>query len=160
MEFTTADLCDAFAPLIRLADPLFRSYGGISRFAGPIETLRVFEDNTLVRQVLEMPGGGRVLVVDGGGSVRCALVGGRLAALAQANGWSGLLVNGCVRDAAEIREIPIGLKALNTSPMRSGKNGAGVRGGAVSFAGTTFSPGYFLYADEDGVVVADRDLTG
>ena len=160
MEFTTADLCDAFAPLIRLADPLFRGYGGISRFAGRIETLRVFEDNTLVRQVLETPGGGRVLVVDGGGSLRCALVGGRLAALAQANGWSGLLVNGCIRDGVEIREIPIGLKALNTSPMRSGKNGEGVRGGAVSFAGTTFSPGHFLYADEDGIVVADRDLTG
>lgn len=158
MEFTTADLCDAFAPLVQVAEPLFRDYGGSNRFAGPIETLRVFEDNTLVRQTLETPGRNRVLVVDGGGSLRCALVGGRLAALAQANGWSGLLVNGCIRDGVEIREIPIGLKALNSSPMRSGRNGEGARGGTVSFAGISFLPGHFLYADEDGIVVADRNL--
>ena len=159
MRFATADLCDAFGPVVHLAAPIFRDYGGVRQFAGPIETLRVSEDNGLVAKALETAGMGRVLVVDGGGSLRCALVGGRLAALANVNGWAGLVINGCVRDSAEICEIPVGVRAINTSPMRSGKSGAGQQGGAVSFAGVTFSPGRFLYADEDGMVVADRNLT-
>ena len=159
MKFTTADLCDAFAPSLHLAQPLFHDYGGVSRFAGPIETVRVFEDNALVRAALETKGQGRVLVVDGGGSLRSALVGGRLAALARDNGWAGLIVNGCVRDSVETRRVPVGIKALNTSPMRSGKSGAGERGVPLSFAGITFSPGHFVFADEDGVVVAERNLT-
>ena len=159
MRFATADLCDAFAPAVHIAVPIFRDYGGRNRFAGPMETVRVSEDNALIAQVLEAAGLGRVLVVDGGGSLRCALVGGRLAALALANGWAGLVINGCVRDSAEIREIPVGVKAINTSPMRSGKSGTGQAGGPVSFAGVTFSPGHFLYADEDGILVADHDLT-
>ena len=158
MKFATADLCDAFAPTVRLAAPVFRDYGGLSRFAGSIETVRVSEDNALVAQALETAGLGRVLVVDGGGSLRCALVGGRLATLAHTNGWAGLVINGCVRDLAEIRQIPVGVRAINTSPMGGGKSGAGQRGGAVSFAGVTFSPGHFLYADEDGMVLADEDL--
>lgn len=158
MKFATAELCDAFGPVVHLAGPIFRDYGGQSRFAGPIETVRVSEDNALVAQALETAGLGRVLVVDGGGSLRCALVGGRLAALAHANGWAGLVINGCVRDSAEIREIPVGVRAVNTSPMRSGKAGTGQRGGTVSFAGVAFSPGHFLYADEDGIVVADHSL--
>jgi regulator of ribonuclease activity A len=159
VEFTTADLCDAFPAVVRVADPIFRDFGGVSRFAGEIETLRVFEDNALVGQVLNSVGNGHVLVVDGGGSLRTALVGGRLAGLAQSHGWAGLLVNGCVRDTAEIREISLGVRALNTSPMRSGKSGIGERGGKVSFAGITFSPGQFLYADEDGLIVAQKRLT-
>ena len=159
MKFTTADLCDAIAPSLHLAQPLFHDYGGVSRFAGPIETVRVFEDNALVRAALETKGQGRVLVVDGGGSLRSALVGGRLAALARDNGWAGLIVNGCVRDSVETRRVPVGIKALNTSPMRSGKSGAGERGVPLSFAGITFSPGHFVFADEDGVVVAERNLT-
>ena len=159
MTLTTADLCDAFGDAVRLVDPVFRDYGGISRFGGPIETLRVFEDNALVADTLEMAGQGRVLVVDGGGSLRTALVGGRLAGLAHANGWAGLVVNGCVRDSVEIREIPLGVRALNSAPMRSAKSGKGERGGKVDFAGVTFSPGQYLYADEDGMVVADRSLT-
>ena len=159
MRFATADLCDAFAPAVHLAAPIFRDYGGLNRFYGAIETVRVSEDNALVAQALETAGLGRVLVVDGGGSLRCALVGGRLAGLAHANGWAGLIVNGCVRDSAEICEIPVGVRAINSSPMRSGKTGAGQRGGTVSFAGVTFSPGHFLYADEDGIVVADHNLT-
>jgi regulator of ribonuclease activity A len=160
VSFSTADLCDAFASVVHLAAPIFREYGGLSRFAGPIETVRVSEDNALVAQALDTAGLGRVLVVDGAGSLRCALVGGRLAALAHANGWAGLVINGCVRDAAEIRKIPVGIRAINTSPMRSGKTGAGQRGGTLSFAGVTVSPGHFLYADEDGIVVADHSLTG
>ena len=158
MTFTTADLCDAHPGSLQLVQPLFHDYGGASRFAGPIDTLRVFEDNALVRQALETRGQGRVLVVDGGGSLKSALVGGRLAILARDNGWAGLIVNGCVRDSAETRKVPVGIKALNTSPMRSGKSGSGERGVPVSFAGVTFSPGQFVYADEDGVLVADRSL--
>ena len=158
MKFTTADLCDAFPSVVHLVDPIFREYGGVSQFAGEIETLRVFEDNALVSQTLESAGAGRVLVVDGGGSLRTALVGGRLAALARSNGWSGLLVNGCVRDRAELGEISLGVRALRTSPIRSGKSGIGERGGAVSFAGVMFLPGRFLYADEDGLIVAEKSL--
>ena len=158
MKFTTADLCDSFAGSVQLAQPLFRDFGGASRFAGEVETLRVFEDNALVRQALETKGHGRVLVVDGGGSLRTALVGGRLAVLAQENGWGGLIVNGCVRDSVEIRRVAVGIKALSTCPMRSGKDGSGEQGVPVSFAGVTFSPGHFVYADEDGIVVADRSL--
>ena len=159
MTITTADLCDAFGDAVRLVDPVFRDYGGISRFAGPIETLRVFEDNALVAEALEMAGHGRVLVLDGGGSLRTALVGGRLAGLAHTNGWAGLVVNGCVRDSVEIRLIRLGVRAVNTSPMRSAKAGKGELGGMLSFAGVTFSPGQYIYADEDGMVVADRSLS-
>jgi regulator of ribonuclease activity A len=159
VKFTTADLCDAFPAAVRLADPIFRDFGGVCRFAGHIETLKVFEDNALLSQVLDDAGNRRILVVDGGGSLRTALVGGRLAALAQSNGWAGLVINGCVRDTAEIREVSLGVRALNTSPMGSGKSGVGERGGKVSFAGITFSPGQFLYADEDGLIVAAKPLT-
>jgi regulator of ribonuclease activity A len=158
MPFATPDLCDEFGAEVRVAEPLFRDFGGVERFAGPIATLRVFEDNALVRQALELPGGGRVLVVDGGGSLRTALVGGNLAALAHQNGWSGLVVFGCIRDVAEIARTPLGVKALHAVPQRSAKAGAGERGIPVAFAGVTFAPGAWLYADRDGIVVADRKL--
>jgi regulator of ribonuclease activity A len=154
----TADLCDEFGPEVRVAEPLFRDWGGSMAFAGPVETLRVFEDNALVRQVLGSPGRGRVLVVDGGGSLRSALVGGNLAALAQQNGWAGIVVNGCVRDVDEIRAVPIGVKALHAVPRKSGKSGEGDQGVAVTFAGVTFTRGCHLYADRDGLIVADREL--
>jgi regulator of ribonuclease activity A len=158
VEFSTADLCDGFASEIEVVQPLFREYGGASKFAGPIETVEVFEDNTLVREILETRGEGRVLVVDGGGSLRCALVGGRLGLLAHASGWSGIVVNGCVRDSEELRRLHIGIRALNLSPRPGGKNGSGARARPVSFAGVTFSPGRFLYADNDGMVVSGKEL--
>jgi regulator of ribonuclease activity A len=160
VEFTTADLCDAYPERVQVAQPIFRDFGGAARFAGPIETLRVFEDNALLRQVLESKGQGRVLVVDGGGSLRCALVGGRLAGLARDNGWSGVVLNGCVRDSVELRQVPVGVRALNTAPLRSEKRGSGEPGVTLTFAGITFAPGHYLYADEDGVIVADRELSG
>jgi regulator of ribonuclease activity A len=125
VDFTTADLCDEYPQLIRVLDPLFRNYGGTDRFSGPVETVQVYEDNAVVRETLEAQGRGRVLVVDGGGSFRCALVGGHLGQLAQRNGWSGLLINGCVRDMLELARISIGIRALNTVPMRSAKEGKG-----------------------------------
>lgn len=154
----TADLCDAFPDRVRVVAPLFRDLGGVNAFAGPIETLRVHEDNALVREALETAGGGRVLVVDGGGSLRTALVGGRLAALAHENGWSGVVVYGCVRDSAELAATPVGVKALSTQPMKSAKTGKGERGVPVTFGGVTFAPGDWLCADADGIVVADSEL--
>jgi regulator of ribonuclease activity A len=139
---------------------VFRSYGGLNRFSGPIEPIKLFEDNTLVQQALETPGRGRVLVVDGGGSLRCALLGGRLATLAQVNGWVGVIIHGCVRDSIEISQAQVGILALNTSPRKSEKKGRGERGRPVTFAGVSFSPGHFVYADPDGILIADRNLLG
>lgn len=158
MPFATPDLCDQFGAEVRVAEPLFRDWGGVVHFAGPMATLRVFEDNALVRATLETPGSGRVLVVDGGGSLRTALLGGNLAGLAHRNGWSGVVINGCVRDTAELAATPVGVKALHAIPRKSAKNGAGEREVPVAFAGVTFSPGAWLYADGDGIVIADRKL--
>jgi regulator of ribonuclease activity A len=154
----TTDLCDAHGERVSVAAPIFRSFGGRARFAGTVATLECFEDNSLVRTALEEPGAGRVLVVDGGGSLRCALVGGNLGVLAQRNGWSGIVVHGCVRDTAELRQADVGVLALATNPRRSEKRGAGRRDVAVSFAGVTFAPGAWVCADEDGLIVADAPL--
>jgi regulator of ribonuclease activity A len=151
-------LCDAYGEQVQVAAPLFRDYGGVLAFSGPIATVKVHEDNVLVRQALEEPGVGRVLVVDGGGSLRCALVGDNLAALGQRNGWAGIIVYGCIRDARAIGEIALGLKALNTHPRKSVKLGAGQRDVPVMFAEAEFVPGQYVYADEDGIVVARQPL--
>ena len=158
MGFSTADLCDAYPDLVQVVEPIFRVYGGQMAFSGPVETLKVFEDNALVRDALEGSGEGRVLVVDGGGSLRCALLGGRLGYLAHSNGWSGVLVHGAVRDAAELNQLPIGIRAIGTVPLRSAKEGKGERGGTLFFAGATFKPNMYLYADDDGVVLSERNL--
>jgi regulator of ribonuclease activity A len=155
MKPTTADLSDS-NPLAQIAEPLFRDFGALSSFEGPVVTVKVFEDNALVRRLLEEPGAGRVLVIDGGGSMRCALVGGNLAQLGVSNGWNGLLVFGCIRDSEEIRGMPIGVKALGTHPRRSEKGlHTGHRDRAVTFAGVTFRPGQWLCADADGIFVAE-----
>ncbi len=153
MTFTTADLCDGMGDAVRVAEPVFRDFGAVRSFSGEVETVRVFEDNALVRATLETRGRGRVLVVDGGGSLRTALVGGKLAALAAENGWAGLLVYGAVRDLPELGAASVGIKALGPCPRKSGKSGAGDRGVEVTFAGVTVRPGDYLWADEDGVVV-------
>ena len=158
MDFKTADLCDEFEQSVAVAEPLLRDYGGTASFLGSLATVKVFEDNVLVRETLETDGRGRVLVVDGGGSTRCALVGDRLAQLAYENSWAGIIVNGCIRDSEEISDIPVGVKALHTVPRKSAKNGVGERDMPVRFAGLTFTPGHYLYANPDGIIVADRDL--
>ena len=157
MTFSTPDLCDALGDAVRVAEPVFRDYGGVRRFKGPAATLRVREDNALVRAVLETPGEGRVLVVDGGGSLRTALVGGQIAALAATNGWAGLVISGAVRDVAELAAAPVGIKALAATPRRSAKTGQGEREVTVTIAGLTIRPGNFVWADEDGLLVADRE---
>ena len=154
----TSDLCDRYGDRVHVAEPLFRDFGGRAAFAGRIETVRVLEDNALVRRILEGEGQGRVLVVDGQGSRRGALIGGRLAALASANGWSGVVVNGCVRDVAEIAAASLGVKALAACPRPPAKTGAGEQGVPVTFAGITFTPGHEVWGDQDGLVVAAPGL--
>lgn len=158
MSHATTDLCDAHPEQVRVVEPLFREFGGKTVFEGPIATLEVFEDNSLVRTALEEPGLGRVLVVDGRGSLRCALVGGNLAALAEKNGWSGLVVFGAVRDARELAAAKVAVRALAAHPRKSEKKGAGRRDVPVTFAGVTFTPGEWLYGDEDGLIVSARPL--
>ncbi|MFO1435023.1 MAG: ribonuclease E activity regulator RraA [Gammaproteobacteria bacterium] len=158
MTFTTPDLYDANENDVQVAEPIFRSYGGATRFSGAIATLKLHEDNSLVRATLETPGDDKVLVIDGGGSLRCALVGDQLAVLAIKNGWRGVIVNGCIRDSVEIGRMQIGIKALNTNPRKSVKKGAGDRDTAVTFAGVTFRPGEYVYSDEDGILISARPL--
>ena len=153
MTRKTSDLCDDYTDSIQVAEPVFGDFGGLTEFSGIIHTLKVFEDNSLVRQALQSPGDGKVLVVDGGGSLRCALVGGNLAALGVKNGWHGIIVNGCVRDSAEMAEQTIGVKALATHPLKSVKKGVGDEGINVHFCHVTFRSGEYVYADEDGIVV-------
>lgn len=148
----TADLCDSRND-VRVLAPSFRDYGAIREFDGVVVTVKVFEDNVLVRKMLETAGKGRVLVVDGGGSTRVALVGGQLGELAEKNGWAGIVVNGAVRDAHELIACKVGIKALATNPLKSHKNGAGETDVQVSFAGIGIAPGDHLYADDDGIVV-------
>ena len=158
MSHATTDLCDAH-PELQVCEPVFSDFGGTLTFHGPIRTLKIFEDNALVRSTLETPGKGAVLVVDGGGSMRCALVGGNLGVLAVKNGWAGIVVNGCVRDSEELAGQSVGIKALATHPRKSEK---GLHSGhvdkIVEFAGVTFRPGEFLYADVDGIVVSAKPV--
>lgn len=154
MSIATTDLSDAH-PDAQVCEPIFHDYGGSKCFYGPIKTLKVFEDNALVRATLETPGEGRVLVVDGGGSSRCALVGGNLGVLAVKNGWVGIVVYGYVRDSKELASQAVGIKALGLHPRKSEKGLHSAHADkAVSFAGVTFKPGYWLYADTDGIVVS------
>src|SRR5574343_1585520 len=162
MSFMTPDLCDQFeadlGQSVRVVAPMFQRYGGRTSFAGEIVTLKIFEDNSLVREVLGESGKGKVLVIDGGGSLRCALVGDQLAILAQKNGWEGIVVYGCIRDSGDINGIDIGVRELNTHPQKSLKKGVGDKNVAVTFGGVTFNPGEWLYADEDGVLVSGKPL--
>ena len=153
MSYATTDLSDAH-PEAQVCEPVFQAYGGRSAFAGPIATLKVFEDNALVREAVEQPGEGRVLVVDGGGSLRCALLGGNLGVLAVENGWAGVVINGAVRDVDELDAQPIGVRALAAMPRRSQKGmHSGQVGLPVLFAGVVFREGEWLCADRDGVLV-------
>ena len=156
--FKTADLCDSFPSLVQIAQPLLQDYGGLHSFCGKIVTVQAFDDNALVREELEGDGKGRVLVVDGGASTACALVGDQLAQKGCDNGWSGIVVNGCIRDSADISRISIGVKAIDAVPNKSSRKGMKNSDIPVHFAGITFHPGHYLYADVDGIILAARDL--
>jgi len=158
MSFQTADLCDEYTESLQICEPGFSHFGGRARFFGQISTIKCFEDNSLVRDAVGEPGEGRVLVVDAGGSLRCAMLGDLLAAKAAANGWSGILMNGLIRDSVEIAQMDLGVMALGTYPLKSVKRGLGERDVVVRFAGVNFVPGEYLYADEDGIVCSASAL--
>ncbi len=159
----TADLCDAHEGLLasgalRVLPPVFQNYGGEAAVCGPVVTLKCFEDNSHVRQILETAGAGRILVVDGGGSDRCALVGGNLGLIAQRNGWAGVVVNGCVRDVVELAECAVGIWAMASHPRRSDRRGIGQQDVVLDIAGVRVAPGNWCYADADGVLISDQKL--
>jgi len=154
----TADLCDEHGDRVQVCEPIFHAYGGRKAFHGQISTVHCFEDNSRVKEAVERTGDGRVLIVDGGGSRRRALLGDKLGESAVRNGWAGVIVHGCIRDAAELARLDLGIRALGTMPLRSDKRGEGERDVPVQFAGVTFRPGEFVYVDEDGVIVAAEAL--
>jgi len=157
MQWTTPDLCDAHAD-VAVAAPLFRSFGGRTSFHGRIVTVHCHEDNSRVRELAATDGHGRVMVVEGGGSLRRALLGDLIAANAVEHGWEGLLIHGCVRDVEVLATLPLGVLALAAIPLKTDRRGLGDIDVAVEFAGVRFVPGQWLYADGSGVVVAERDL--
>ena len=158
-DFLTCDLCDAHrddsSGAFRVLPPVFQAFGGRPKFAGAVSTVKCFEDNTLVKAALDTPGLGRVLVVDAGGSLRRAVVGGNLAAAAANNGWAGIVVDGCVRDVDELRACDVGIRALALMPMPPVKRSEGQRDVAVQVQGVWVRPGDWLYADADGIVVTE-----
>lgn len=156
----TCDLVDQYADEIQVAETIgLKHFGQHQRFSGSIQTLKCFEDNSLLKKIVSAPNDASILVVDGGGSMRCAMVGDLIAALAVEHGWRGIIVNGCIRDSSALQHIPIGIMALGTNPKKSSKLDMGETGKSISFAGTQFEAGDYLYADEDGIVVAKRDLS-
>jgi regulator of ribonuclease activity A len=154
MSMTTPDLCDAHPESVQVADPIFRSYGGRDFFGGRIVTVKCFEDNSKVKDLVATPGKGKVLVVDGGGSLRRALLGDQLARQAVGNGWEGILINGCLRDVQIIATLDLGVQALASHPMKTEKRGLGDIDVPVTFGGVRFTPGAWLYADANGVIAS------
>jgi regulator of ribonuclease activity A len=160
--FATCDLCDVHrddgSGVFRVLPPVFRNFGALPRFSGPVVTVKCFEDNTLVKAAVDSAGEGRVLVVDGGASLRRALLGGNLGAAAARSGWAGVVIDGCVRDVAELAQCQVGIRALAAMPLPTEKRNQGQRDLAIQIQGVWVRPGDWLYADEDGIVVADRAL--
>ena len=156
----TTDICDEHEHQVNVAEPIgFRNFGGREEFSGKIETVKCHEDNSLVRAALERNGKGKVLVVDGGGSLRCALLGDMLATLAQNNGWAGILIYGSVRDSAILATLDIGVLALGKHPKKSAKKNEGAANIPVYFAGVIFVPGQYIYIDADGILTSATELT-
>lgn len=158
MNFSTPDICDEFSHRVQVLEPMFRDFGGKPKFFGEVVTVKCYEDNSLVKSTLATDGQGKVLVVDGGGSLRCALLGDLLGAMAIENGWQGVLVNGCVRDVELLKGMELGVRALEAHPLKSEKRGEGELNVIVRFAGVSIEPGEYLYADENGMVVAREEL--
>ncbi len=158
MSFKTADLCDDYPERLSVLKPGFISYGDQQIFAGPVSTVRCYEDNSMVRRQLELSGNGRVLVVDAGHSLRCAMLGDLLAAMAIDNGWSGVIMNGLIRDSADISQMPLGVMALGTHPKKSEKKNSGDIDVSIDIAGVEIIPGDWVYADRDGIVFSHSKL--
>lgn len=156
--FATADLIDAHGDALASCETQFVRFGARRAFHGPIATIKCHEDNALVKEQLGQPGEGWVLVVDGGGSLRTALMGDLIAKSAQDNGWAGVVINGAVRDVAELAELDLGIKALGSNPRKSAKTGAGVLDSPVAFGNVVFAPETWLYSDDDGIVISEEKL--
>ncbi|MEE5117056.1 ribonuclease E activity regulator RraA [Pseudomonas alliivorans] len=159
MHYLTPDLCDAYPDLIQVVEPMFSNFGGRDSFGGKIVTLKCFEDNSLVKEQIALDGKGKVLVVDGGGSLRCAMLGDMVAEQASKNGWEGVLIYGCVRDVDMLAQTDLGVRALASHPKKSEKRGVGELNVPVTFGGVTFKPGDYLYADNNGVIISPSPLT-
>lgn len=157
-NFKTADLCDEHANEVQVSNLAFRSYGKRKRFSGKIETVHVYEDNVLFEEALGSVPAGSVIVVNGGGSKNCALMGDRLASIAVSRGLAGVIINGCVRDSADLASMDVGILALGTNPLKSKKNRIGKRNVGFSFGNVHWKPGDYVYADEDGVIVSKETL--
>lgn len=157
-SIVTPDICDAH-PEVAVVDPVFANFGGRDAFAGPVRTIKCFEDNSMVKQAVAEPGEGAVLVVDAGGSYRCAMLGDMLAEQAVSNGWAGIVMNGCVRDVDILVTLDLGVQALGSHPRKSEKRGEGQRDIPVTFGGVSISPGQWLYADNNGILIADQRLS-
>jgi regulator of ribonuclease activity A len=158
MEYSTPDLSDLNPSLVRVAEPIFKDFGGRRSFGGEIVTVRCFEDNSLVKENAGKPGRGKVMIVDGGGSVRKALLGDLIAETALKNGWEGLIIFGAVRDVDAIAGLDLGVKALASIPLKTERKGAGELNIPVTFAGVTFGPGEYVYADSTGIIVSAEPL--
>ncbi|RMV72924.1 ribonuclease E activity regulator RraA [Pseudomonas coronafaciens] len=159
MHYITPDLCDAYPEQVQVVEPMFSNFGGRDSFGGQIVTLKCFEDNSFVKQQVELDGKGKVLVVDGGGSLRCALLGDMLAEKAAKNGWEGVVIYSCVRDVDMLAQTDLGVQALASYPKRSEKRGEGQLDLPVTFGGVTFHPGEYLYADNNGIIISSSPLT-
>ena len=159
MKFVLPDLCDQYGDSLRVLSPMLKNFGGNNCFHGKISTIKCHEDNSFVADAVREEGGGSVLVVDGGGSLRCALLGDNLASIAASNSWSGIIIFGCVRDVVALKDISLGIQAIAPHPMKSVKRQVGLRDVEVSFGGVSFIPGQYVYADDNGVIVSEAELT-
>ena len=159
MKFVLPDLCDQYGDSLGVLSPMLKNFGGNNCFHGKISTIKCHEDNSFVADAVREEGDGSVLVVDGGGSLRCALLGDNLAAIAASNSWAGIVVFGCVRDVVALKDISIGIQAIAPHPMKSAKRQVGLRDVEVSFGGVSFIPGQYVYADDNGVIVSEDELT-
>ena len=157
-KFKTADLCDSYSDDLIILSQEFKSYGKVSSFCGIISTIKCYNDNSMVRDAVNTDGSNKVLVVDGEGSTECALLGDMLAETAFKNNWSGIIINGCIRDSDIIASIDLGVFALSTIPIKSVKKGIGENDVNISFMNTTFKPGEYIYADLDGIIISEKEL--
>ncbi len=158
MSFVTPDLCDDNPKLVRVVEPMFNNYGGRRAFYGEIVTVKCHEDNSVLKAQASTPGHGKVMVVDGGGSLRCALLGDLIAAKAVENGWQGLIIYGCIRDVDAIGQLDLGVQALRTVPIKSVRKDRGDLNIAITFGGVNFLPGEYVYADNNGIIVSAKAL--
>ncbi len=158
MPISTPDLCDQYPDTVRVLEPVFKNYGGKTSFGGEIVTIKCFEDNSRVKETAATPGRGKVMVVDGGGSLKKALLGDLIAEDALNNGWEGFIIYGCIRDVDPIGNMQIGVKALNSVPLKTQRKGVGEIDVQISFAGATINPGEYIYADRTGIITSPEPL--